>query len=279
MSETEHGPYYIEEIAAGSYKIYERRDATMYLVCGKERACLIDTAYGLWDLRELVGELTGLPVTVVNTHGHVDHVLGNRWFSGGSGRVYLHPADRPLYEDLQAGFAELCGEPWVRETFGEYLKDIDPAAVRFPSPEDIREGDVIDLGGKTLEVIETPGHTAGSILLLDRAEKLCYSGDAIIEHLWLFLEESLSPEVYLKSLRHAQDVLGAAGVERIYDGHFSYTPLTPAQVAGRIADLESILAGKVRGEPFAYPMGSGVEYRFDDWSILCRSGACARADS
>lgn len=67
--------YDIEKISRGQYdiwKIYERHEATMYLVCGSERACLIDTAYGLTDLKEQVGELTKLPVSVINTHGHVD---------------------------------------------------------------------------------------------------------------------------------------------------------------------------------------------------------------
>ena len=91
--------YDIEKISRGRYgiwKIYERYKAAMYLVCGSEQACLIDSAYGLTDLRELVGELTKLPVFVVNTHGHVDHVLGNHWFD----RVLMHPADHSLYQEI-----------------------------------------------------------------------------------------------------------------------------------------------------------------------------------
>ena len=80
MSETEHGIYFVEEIAKGIYKFYEQRNSSIYLVKGSERACLIDTAYGLTDLKELVSHYTDLPVTVVDTHGHIDHVLGNHWF-------------------------------------------------------------------------------------------------------------------------------------------------------------------------------------------------------
>ena len=88
MAEQQYGIYYIEGIAPGAFKIYEQRTATMYLVCGTEKACLIDTAFGLGDLKEITEQLGHLPVTVVNTHGHSDHVLGNqRFYDGGNGRV------------------------------------------------------------------------------------------------------------------------------------------------------------------------------------------------
>lgn len=76
--------YEIEKISRGEldiYKIYEKYMASMYLVCGKERACLIDTAYGLTNLKNLAASLTKLPVFVINTHGHLDHVMGNRFFN------------------------------------------------------------------------------------------------------------------------------------------------------------------------------------------------------
>ena len=270
MAETKRGVYAIEEIAPGSYKIYERRDATMYLVCGKERACLIDTAYGLSDLKALARRLTDLPVTVVNTHGHIDHVLGNHWFhDGGNGRARMHPADRPLYEEIASGYADMLNEPWVKETFGEFLRGIDPAAVRFPRAEDVREGDTIDLGGKALDVIGIPGHTAGSILLMDRDEKICYAGDSIIENLWLFLEESQPVEVYLNALRKTRDALNRAGIERICNGHFNHAPLTVPQIDPMISGMERILAGTAKGELFENMVGSGIRYAFGEWSVLC----------
>ncbi len=274
MAEQQYGIYYIEGIAPGAFKIYEQRTATMYLVCGTEKACLIDTAFGLGDLKEIAEQLGHLPVTVVNTHGHSDHVLGNqRFYDGGNGRVYMHPADRPLYEGTVEGFMQMFRDPAVREQYGEFLKGVDPESLRFPQAEDLREGDVIDLGGKKLEVVEIPGHTAGSILLLDRAEKICYSGDAIIENLWLFLDESLPPEVYLASLRHARDVLTEAGIERIYDGHFSYVPLTTDKLDNMIAGMEQVIAGTAEGEPFENDAGRGIRYFFGDWSVLCREKA------
>lgn len=80
----------IEEIA-------QPVDSYMYLLTGSEKAMLIDTGYGGIDLPRVVGELTSLPVMVVNTHYHGDHVGGNPYFT----EIYMHSADRDLYPRRQ----------------------------------------------------------------------------------------------------------------------------------------------------------------------------------
>lgn len=261
--------YNIEKISRGEsgiWKIYEQFQAAMYLVCGKDRACLIDTAFGLADLREVCASLTDLPVFTVNTHGHEDHVLGNHWFD----RAMIHPADRRMYEEIAEGFAEMAGQDWVQEQYGAFLRGVDLSAVRFPPAEVVLDGDVIDLGGKKLDVIGLPGHTPGSIVLIDREEKICFAGDAVIEHLWMFLDESLSPEKYLGALQRAAGKMAEAGVERIYNGHYAWKPLTPADVENMIRGMEAVCAGTAQGKPFENDAGKGVEYSFGDWSVLCK---------
>ena len=262
--------YDIEKISNGKYdiyKIYERYEAAMYLVCGKEKACLIDTAYGLNDLSEIVSSLTDLPVTVVNTHGHIDHVLGNHYFE----RVYMHPDDKVLYREITDGFADMITQPWVKETYGEFINDINPDNISFPDTEDIVDGDVIDLGDKELKVISIPGHTGGSIMLVDQDEKICFSGDSIIEHLWMFLEESLPADVYLNNLRRAVEILRENKTERIYNGHYSHKPLTMSDADAIISGVEKICSGRAEGKPFTNFAGSGMEYVFGEWSVLCKN--------
>lgn len=262
--------YHIEKISKGPcdiWKINERLEAAMYLVCGSEKACLIDTAYGLTDLKELAAQLTGLPVSVINTHGHIDHVYGNHWFE----HAMIHPADQALYQEAADRFAEIVSLDWVREAYGQYLRNLDLSAVRFPKAESIREGQVIDLGGKRLEVFEIPGHTAGSIMLIDRDEKICFAGDAIIEHLWMFLKESLTPEIYRCSLRRAVKILKEAGIERIYHGHCAYSPLVTHDTDIMLSGMDRVCDGTACGQPFENMIGSGVEYTFGQWSVLCRS--------
>ena len=265
MAETEHGIYFVEEIATGVYKFYEQRNASIYLVVGEKKACLIDSAYGLTNLKELVGHFTDLPVTLVNTHGHIDHVLGNHWFDN----AYLNSADRHMYDEITIQFSEMINEPWVQDFYGDFIKNINPEDVHFPVPQDIAEGDVIDLGGKQLEVYEMPGHTKGSIVLIDRSDKICYSGDSIIENLWLFLEESQEPETYLNSLKHIREVLEDAGIEKIYDGHFSYEPLTMQKLDNMVEAMEKVVAGELTGVEVENHAGRGLEYEYNGWKVIC----------
>ena len=122
-------------------------DSTCYLVMGEQRALLIDTANGQENLMEIVGELTELPVTVVNTHGHIDHIFGNVSFE----EAWMHPADFKLHDEH------------FRLPEGEELKrrGLKPCRL-MPLEEDA----VFDLGGIDLEVIPVPGHTAGRALYL-----------------------------------------------------------------------------------------------------------------
>ena len=265
MAETERGIYFVEEIAKGIYKIYEQRNASVYLVTGEKKACLIDTAYGLTNLRELVSSYTDLPVTVVNTHGHIDHVLGNHWFDN----ARLNSADKYMYDEITMQFSFMINEPWVMDFYGDFVKEIDPENVHFPEPVNISEGDIIDLGGRTIEVYEVPGHTKGSIVLIDRSDKICYSGDSIIEQLWLFLEESESLETYLNSLKRIREVLRDAGVEKIYSGHFSYEPIPVSMVDTMIEAMELIIARKLEGVEVENHAGKGIEYSYNGWKVIC----------
>ncbi len=266
MAEIERGIYFVEEIAKGIYKIYEQRNAAVYLVIGEKKACLIDTAYGLTDLKALVSEYTDLPVTVVNTHGHIDHVLGDHWFED----VYLHHSDKAMYDEITEEFSQMIKEPWVLDFYGDFIKGLDVDSVNFPVPKDITEGDVIDLGGKTLEIYEMPGHTEGSIIVVDRADKICFSGDSIIENLWLFLEESTEPAVYLDSLKRIRGILSDSGIEKIYNGHFSYEPIALPKLDTMVKAMEMIISGELEGVPVENHAGKGVEYSYDGWKVICR---------
>lgn len=181
----------------------EGRDATAYVVAGTERALVIDTMLGRENIREVAERLCGLPLTVVNTHGHPDHIGGNIYFE----RAYIHPADMVL-----------AGSWETSEKMAELLP--------------VREGDCFDLGGVQLEVYEMPGHTPGGIVLLDRQDRILFTGDSIIEdHTWMQLPESLPMPEFLNSLQkirqfrqdfsfilsgHSQNLVGA----ELYEEHF-----------------------------------------------------------
>ena len=173
---------FVKEIRPGVYLMDEAHEATGYLVVGRERACVIDTMNGYNDLNQAVRKLTDKPLTVVNTHGHPDHIFGNVYFR----EAFLHPADRPLAREFTENpeFQAACRE----------------RNLSMPPFRDIRGGDVIDLGGRTLEVVELPGHTPGGILLLLREDRILFTGDSVNHHLWMQLEGCLPMRQFVKEL-------------------------------------------------------------------------------
>ncbi len=188
-----HPIYEWKEILPGAYRISEG-DVFMDLIVGSHHGLLFDTGYGYGDLYALVREITDLPLYVLNSHGHVDHVCGNWQF----GEVFLHPKDVALciQHSSQACRRDAAGEAALPPEFDLEAYCGRGSGILRPTVE----GDVFDLGGATLEVVELPGHTQGSIGLYWREEKILYVGDGVNCFLWLFLPEATSLTVYRQTL-------------------------------------------------------------------------------
>ena len=139
---------FIKQLKPSIYLFDEAHVSSGYLVVGEKKACLIDTMNGYNNLYEAIRKITDKPIVVVNTHGHPDHIFGNVYFD----KAFMNPADNELAESFKniPEFADAC------KKYGLSMPPFSP----------IGEGDVIDLGGKTLEIYNIPGHTQGSILLL-----------------------------------------------------------------------------------------------------------------
>ena len=180
----------IIQIRPNVYLIDDAGDSTCYLITGSECALLVDSVNGYEDLKAITKTLTDLPVIVVNTHGHGDHIYGNVYFE----EAWLHPADFALYDQF----------------FG-YAKDIMEQNNLKPCPVKALEiGQIFDLGGVQLEVVDLSGHTAGSIGLLDKDARIIYTGDGLNTHLWMQLDHSLPISTMLETFRklkaeHGQD--------------------------------------------------------------------------
>ncbi len=121
-----------------------------YLVKGEKKALLIDSGYGTGDLEALLKSLYDGPIMLAHTHAHGDHTGGDDLFD----EVWAAEREFPLLEELNVPAGKLRA---------------------------LKEGDVIDLGGRKLCVMETPGHTAGSLSFFDAENKLLFSGDNVAD--------------------------------------------------------------------------------------------------
>lgn len=221
-----------------------------WLICGKKQAALIDTGCGGRGLRELVGALTNLPVQVLLTHGHRDHLGGVGQF----GCAWLHPADLPLVK--RASTPERRAD-FVRGKAPEVFATLPPDTFPPSGPTEylpLKEGDVFDLGGMALEVLETPGHTPGSVCFLDRTHRTIYTGDICARRTLMMLPESQSLSVLRSSLERLTTLSGAYDVQLI--GH---DPGIPGEnvLNNLLGCLEDILAERDDREPFSNVSGTG----------------------
>ncbi len=186
----------ISQLAEGRW-VFETADmVSMYLVEGSERAALIDTGTDVGALDSLVRLLTDKPLDVIITHWHYDHAGGVDYFP----RVKMHAADTVLWHSGGVAGGGYDGEV-------EFLAD----------------GDVVDLGGVKLHVDLMPGHTPGSIILVDRAAGEVYTGDAFGSgQVWLQCQPALPLSTYRDSCRRMLKMMDKYRITKIFCGHYPH---------------------------------------------------------
>jgi glyoxylase-like metal-dependent hydrolase (beta-lactamase superfamily II) len=196
------GWFDVYQLPGGVFAMYEPRQEQQvlcYLIVGEKRALLFDSGLGMDRLGEIVKRLTSLPVVVLNSHTHFDHVGGNHEFS----TIYAVDSDftrknaqgHPnAYMLKNAGPSGACPPLPTGFDFTKY--SIKP----FSIAHTVHDGEVIDLGGRQLEVLLTPGHTVDALCLLDRSHKELFTGDTFYpDEIWLWWPET-NLDAYQKSI-------------------------------------------------------------------------------
>lgn len=210
----------VTEIGDGAYALEEPGHVQSYLVIGAEKAALIDTGLGVADIRAAVARLTDLPVTALITHWHFDHIGGNALFgelgcaAKEAQRVALsYPTDflAGLYID-----SCLAEGPALPEGF-------DPTAYAITGKEPtftVADGDTIDLGGRSLEAVATPGHTRGGLTFLDSASGSMFIGDCLYPGTLYAMFDDSDPAEFAASLARLEEL--RADYPRIFPGHEAF---------------------------------------------------------
>lgn len=245
------------------YEPHQAEEVISYLIVGEKRALLFDTGMGISDIQKVTTELTTLPIIVLNSHTHDDHVGGNWQFKTiyGMDTDFTRNNARGSREDAQAEVTpdQICGalpEGFNRKTYATQPWNITAYT---------HDGDRFDLGGRTLEVVATPGHTPDSIALIDRSNGLLFAGDTYYPApIWLFRPET-DLDAYAASIRRLASL--APQLRLVLGAH--NIPVAPPSVLSRlVAAFEAVRAGKVR----AVPESAGkVLYTIGDISFLMRA--------
>lgn len=191
---------------------FEDGHVRFFLFCGTEKAALIDSGMNTPDARQMAEALTDLDLILINTHADRDHTSGNPAFD----EFYMSPAEEPNYR-AHGG-----------------------AGTIIP----VQEGDIIDLGGRELKVIDIPGHTPGSIALLDLCTRVLVSGDSVQNGDIFMFGEFRNIEAYIRSLEHLDEYKGQ--FDEVYGMHGSF-PVSPDLIPQLLECAKEIRAGKATG--------------------------------
>jgi glyoxylase-like metal-dependent hydrolase (beta-lactamase superfamily II) len=258
----------VQEVANRVWAIQEplhEEEVISYLLEGDAEALLVDTGMGIGDIREVTGSLTRMPILVVNTHSHYDHVGGNVLFD----RVAIHAdeADRLLKGVEPGGLSDLVDPSAFRRppppSFDPSTYGIPP---RVPARQ-LQDGDVIDLGGRAFEIIHTPGHSPGSICLWEKEARLLFTGDTVYKGpVYAQLPQS-DFDSYLLSLRRLSSLVSQ--LEALFPAH-GVTPIDPSFILELTGGFRQIAEGQT---PCTYeegPWGMMKVYTFEGFSILLK---------
>lgn len=198
------------------FALYEPRQAEhvfSYLIVGEKRALLFDSGFGIGRIDQVVKKLTTLPVVVINSHTHYDHVGGNYAFSEilGVDSDYTRTSAQGKPNSL---VTEMVSARLTCPPLPDGVTPENYTIRPFKVTGTLTDGQKIDLGGRQIEVLLTPGHTPDALCLLDRANRQMFTGDTLYPgNLWLFVPET-DLDAYQRSVERLAGLASSVDVLR-----------------------------------------------------------------
>ena len=211
MSVGLNNQYQLIKIADDAWRI-EEDVVRFFLFVGPDKSIVVDTGLGTGDPFAVVRTLTDTPVIVVNTHADPDHISGNSYFEN----IFLHPSE--FY----------------------YYKKAFPNHKATP----LSNGDVLDIGTRRFEVVHIPGHTPGSIALLDRENRVLVCGDSVSGESVYIFGENRSLQALIFSLEKLDGMKDA--ISEVYPSHGCF-PLAPEAISAQLDAAKCLSIGELIG--------------------------------
>ncbi len=223
----------------GIYSI-EQEQVRAFLLVGEKSALLLDTGKTPVDIKRIIATITQLPVTVILTHRDGDHVGNLHYFT----EAFAHGGDIPALEKRE-----------------------DCRGVRLVP---LAEGMTFDLGGRKLKILHTPGHTAGSVCLLDAEHGILFAGDTISYGPVYMFGERRNMEQYVKTLERLNILRDEGLFDTVYSCH-NTCPAPASIIDDLLLCAGGIRSGEIKGCPYRMnvPFATSLVIgKYGDCSIL-----------
>lgn len=230
-------PTTIKRISSGVWAL-EQDMVRCFLIAGTQRAVLLDSGAEVCNLMDLIRSVTKLPLILIHTHGDGDHTAGDHLFTD----IYAHPKEFAVIQKFR---------PEIRAKLHPITQDTS-----------------FELGDRLLQVVETPGHTPGSICLLDRNNRVLFSGDTLSYGPVFLFEEHRDIHTYRQTLDRLSEL---GGFDTIYPCH-NTCPVSLSVIQGLKNAVDGALEGSITPEPCSIPLPDGASpmlYSYGKCGILC----------
>lgn len=245
----------IDQIDKDTFIISEYRhweETHCYLLNGSRQSLLIDTGLGICNIYDEVVRLTDKPVIAVATHIHWDHIGGHKYFPD----FYAH---REELNWLSGGF------PLSMETIRDMVTDrcelpkgyeVSSYEIFQGIPSQVLDGgEEINLGGRVLKVIHTPGHSPGHMCFWEEERDYLFTGDLVYKDTLFAYYPSTDPDAYLLSLER----IAKLPAKKVFPAHHSLDIQQEILIRMWDAFRELKESGKLYH-------GSGV-FQYGDWAV------------
>ncbi|MBE6899259.1 MAG: MBL fold metallo-hydrolase [Ruminococcaceae bacterium] len=228
-------------------------ETNCYLLIGTKKALLIDTGLGVGDISSEIGKITDKPVIAVPSHVHWDHIGGLRYYP----EFYVHELEKDWIDGNFPLSNEFVYKMLVKDNdLTDVIKVDDYAVFRGKPSGVLKDGDIIDLGGRKIKVLHTPGHSPGHLCFFEEETGYLFTGDLIYKGTLFANYESTDPEKYFESVRKIAEL----PIKRVFPAHHSLDISTEIvfEVLDGLTEIE---------KQKKLCRGSG-KFDFGNWSIL-----------